>query len=196
MKTLKKMLSRLDLLNIDNLDDDSNEKIALEKFENLLNSIRLDAKSSLDERGVNILHLSFGSLVWKESDVSDIEIISPIFIMPVFLKRENSLKPYYLGRFDSSGENLILNPTLLHKLKGDFGITFPKYDLNSDEFNITNYLNEVNELIKVKKGWSVKKETFMAFFSFNKMVIYNDFEKNADKIIGHPLVQKLAGAFR
>ncbi|QSF46532.1 DUF4011 domain-containing protein [Paenibacillus tianjinensis] len=162
---------------------------AYEKLENALQSIRLKAKSSLDEKGVNTLYVTFGQLVWKESRDSSIEMKSPLLLFPVTLKRENSDRPYYLERFD---DDLTLNPTLVHKIKSDFGIVLPPIT-EEDEVNIVEYLNKVKNVIKSNKEWSVTADAYLGLFSFSKIVMYKDFEQFTSEISNHPVVQKLAG---
>ncbi|OMD41126.1 DUF4011 domain-containing protein [Paenibacillus odorifer] len=165
---------------------------AYEKLENALQSIRLKAKSSLDEKGVNTLYVTFGQLVWKESRDSNFEMKSPLLLFPVTLKRESSDRPYFLERFD---DDLTLNPTLVHKIKSDFGIVLPPID-NEEEINIIEYLNTVKEVIKANKDWSVTADAHLGLFSYSKLVMYKDFEQFTSEISNHPIVQKLAGVLK
>lgn len=173
----------------DAIDFHEIEQYAFEKLENSLQSIRLKAKSSLDEKGVNTLFITFGQLIWKESEDSNIEMKSPLLLLPVTLKRESSGMPYYIERFD---DDLTLNPTLVQKIKGDFGIVLPPIHENG-EINITNYLEIVSEAIKGFKEWTVTRDVYIGFFSFSKLVMYKDFEQFSSEISQHDIVQKLAG---
>jgi len=168
------------------------EQFAYEKLENALQSIRLKAKSSLDEKGVNTLYITFGQLIWKESRDSNIEIKSPLLLFPVTLRRESSERPYFLERFD---DDLTLNPTLVHKIKSDFGIVLPPIE-DEVEIDIFDYLNNVKEIIKGNKDWVVTKDSYLGLFSFSKLVMYKDFEQFTSEISNHPIVQKLAGVLK
>ncbi|WP_092472891.1 DUF4011 domain-containing protein [Desulfotruncus arcticus] len=44
------------------------------------------AKTAIEEQGVNILYLSFGFLKWKEINESEQIITSPIVLVPVILR--------------------------------------------------------------------------------------------------------------
>lgn len=169
---------------------DDIEQYAFEKLENALQSIRLKAKSSLDEKGVNTLFITFGQLTWKESKDSNIELNSPLLLLPVTLKRESSDKPYYIERYD---DDLTLNPTLVQKMKVDFGIALPPISDDSGEIIIVDYLEKVSEAVKGNKDWSVTQDAYMGFFSFSKLVMYKDFEQFSSQISQHDIVQKLAG---
>ena len=46
-----------------------------------------EAKSYTDEKGINTLFLTLGALKWYEDDKSDIEILSPLLLIPVQLER-------------------------------------------------------------------------------------------------------------
>lgn len=177
---------------IEDNDFDDIVAFAYEKLENALQSIRLKAKSSLDEKGVNTLYVTFGQLVWKESRDSSIEMKSPLLLFPVTLKRESSDRPYYLERFD---DDLTLNPTLVHKIKSDFGIVLPPID-EEDEVNIVEYLNKVKNVVKSNKEWFVTADAYLGLFSFSKLVMYKDFEQFTSEISNHPIVQRLAGVLK
>jgi hypothetical protein len=58
----------------------------------------LNRRSLLDyrERGVRILHVAFGMLVWKEKEKSE-EVRSPLVLVPIKLDRESFREPFYLS---------------------------------------------------------------------------------------------------
>lgn len=189
-KEKKARRKKLDLEHVENsIRYDDIEEGALEKLENSLQSIRLKAKSSLDEKGVNTLFITFGQLIWKESKDSNIELRSPLLLLPVTLSRESSDKPYFIERYD---DDLTLNPTLLQKIRIDFGITLPSLEEDA-EINLQDYIQLVTEAVKNNKEWSVTQESYLGFFSFSKMVMYKDLEQFVSQISQHELIQKLAG---
>src|SRR4051794_6466701 len=86
--------------------------------------LRSDARSTLNEQGINTLHLSLGILEWAESVASEERVKSPLILIPVSLEREHN-GPYQLGSFEG---DVAINPTLLYRLKNDFEIDLPSFD--------------------------------------------------------------------
>ena len=82
------------------------------------------------------------------------------------------------------------NPTLIYKLKNEFGMTLPEFrDSNEDE-TITEYFERVQKLVE-KKGWSVKDNMAIGTFSFLKLNMYKDLKENEKKILANPTIKKL-----
>ncbi|SEB45486.1 DUF4011 domain-containing protein [Paenibacillus sp. GP183] len=189
---IKEKRARKKKLGLEQDSDDAFEDVessAYERLENALSAIRLKAKSSLDEKGVNTLFITFGLLTWKESKDSNIEMKSPLLLLPVTLKRESSDKPYYLEKYD---DDLTLNPTLIQKLKLDFGLQIPSFE-SEEELDITKFIKDFSNYIKDFKEWSVSQDSYLGLFSFSKLVMYKDFEQFSEQIKQHSLVQQLAG---
>ncbi len=93
------------------------------ELEKTLKNLRTRSQSDYIERGVRILHATFGMLSWKEKGYAD-EIYSPLLLVPIELGRESINDPYTV-RVPSVEEEIILNPALQAKLKKDFEITLP-----------------------------------------------------------------------
>lgn len=152
-----------------------------------LASLRSKAKTAMEEQGVNILYLAFGFLRWKESLDSDVFIKSPIVLVPVRLILETITSPFILKLHE---DEIVINSTLSHKLENDFGISLP--ELNGNEEDIVEYLNKVKRVVSTSK-WEVIHETSISLFSFSKINMYKDLERNSDKIKSHPILKGLSG---
>ncbi len=152
-----------------------------------LRSLRSRAKTAIEEQGVNILYLSLGFLHWKEIDDSNRELVSPIILVPVSLTVESITSPYVLGLHE---DEIVVNPTLVHKMENDFGLRIPDFD--SDDEDIENYLTNLNSLVS-KNGWKVSKDAGLSLLSFLKINMYNDLENNRDKIRANPIVRAWSG---
>ena len=105
---------------------------SLKEQQKSLYVIRQRAKSAFDEQGVNVLYLIIGLLRWKPQRNSDEEILSPLILVPVQLSCENLVSPFKLELHDS--EEVVLNPTLKHKLISDHNITLPEFDADARPF--------------------------------------------------------------
>jgi hypothetical protein len=90
-----------------------------------LKSLREKAKTAIEEQGVNILYLSFGFLKWYENTDSSQMIVSPIVLVPVTLTIESISDPYKMSLHE---DEIVINPTLSHKLNNDRGLNLPEFD--------------------------------------------------------------------
>lgn len=158
-----------------------------DRLNNILYNLKLKSKSSLEEMGVNTLYLAVEFLHWYESQDSKAEIISPLFLIPVSIKREAPSKPYFIELFE---EDVIINPVLAKKLKNDFNVDLPEFDEQSD-FDQT--LEKLTGLLILESRWFVAKESYLGIFQFLKLIMYKDLEINHEIAIGHPIISALAG---
>jgi very-short-patch-repair endonuclease len=191
------------ILNYD-IEDDTEQNIKDESFtimtgqvltdkkdNSLLNSLyhlKAKAKTALEEQGINILYLAFGFLQWTETSYSNVELKSPIVLVPVVLELESVLEPYKLRMAD---DDVVVNPALQYKLENDFGITLNEIS-DEDDLNIEEYLSELEKMV-LPNGWKVSKEIQLSLFSFLKLNMYNDLDKYTEKIQDHPIIKAISG---
>jgi hypothetical protein len=128
--------------------DISTNKNVLE-LEKTLKNLRYKANTSIEEQGINTLYLTFGMLKWKEQDDTSKTIASPIVLVPVRLLIESIISPYKLVLHD---DEIVVNPTLAHKLNNDFGINLPEFDPTND--SLVEYLKKIEHETE-NKGWEV-----------------------------------------
>src|SRR5206468_2263326 len=83
--------------------------------------LRSDARTVLNEQGLNTLHVALGLLRWREADAGQAWAESPIVLVPVSLEREKN-KPYFLRGFESDP---VVNPALAYRLMHDFMLELP-----------------------------------------------------------------------
>ena len=158
-----------------------------DQFKTLLN-IRNKAKTAIDEQGVNILYVAFGFLDWTESESSNQHLLSPIVLVPVTLMVESITSPFKLSLYE---DDVVINPTLSFKLENDYGINLPSFE-DSEDISICDYLNEIENIVSAN-GWSVTQEAQLSLFSFLKINMYKDLEKNKDKLQSNPVIKGLTG---
>lgn len=149
-----------------------------------LSNLFKKAYSALEETGVNILYLAFGLLEYKEKGSSSI-LTAPLVLLPVYIERESALKPYYISHLEEEGTS---NPTLLYKLKEEYGLVIPEIG----EEDIASYFAKVKEIIE-PLGFSLKEESYLSIFSFQKMNMYRDLLDNKDIILENQNVLALLG---
>lgn len=147
-----------------------------EKLQTILLSIHNDARTYLEEQGVNILFLAFGFLHWYESPAAKEARRAPLLLIPVELHRSNAQERFQLAY---TGEDVGDNLSLYEKLKAEFNIELPKIE-NSEELDINVYMALVADAVKSDEAWHVEaNEITLSFFSFGKFLMYKDLDSQA-----------------
>ena len=152
-----------------------------------LKALRYKANTSIEEQGINTLYLTFGMLKWKERDDSSQVFASPVILVPVRLLIESITSPYRLVLHD---DEIVINPTLSHKLDNDFGIIMPEFDSTHD--SPSEYIEKLLHKVE-NKGWDVERSTHLTNLSFLKINMYKDLERNEEKINANPVIAALVG---
>ena len=155
-----------------------------------LYNIRSRSRRALEEQGANVLHLSFGMLTWFDTKQGREEIHSPLILVPVELARSSFGKPYTLEWLE---EDILLNPTLLHKLHNDFNLSLPALPEDLAQFELEDFFGQIRDAIPSRRGWLVSPEVHLGLFAFEKLVMLNDLACHAQAAREHPLVAALAG---
>lgn len=156
-----------------------------------------NARTLIEEQGVNTLFLALGFLEWYEADSSQDPRRAPLVVVPVQLERSNARDRFILRYSDDEvGDNLCLR----RKLDEDFGIRLPKLleddSTDADELDIGAYFAEVRNAIRGQSRWRVDDEmASLSFFSFAKFLMYHDLDPeswptDAD-ISQHPVLRAL-----
>jgi very-short-patch-repair endonuclease len=138
--------------------------------------IRAEAQGFIEEQGVNVLYLALGFLHWFESDTSQEARRAPLVMVPVRLVRASAQEPFKL---EYTGDDLVLNLSLAAKLKADFSISLPDFDLDAEvgapELQV--YFKAVGEAVRLQKRWRVQAdELVLGFFSFGKFLMFKDLD--------------------
>ncbi|NMW21396.1 MAG: DUF4011 domain-containing protein, partial [Chlorobiaceae bacterium] len=155
------------------LDRKLQTNLSSPKLQTRLLSIHNDARSYIEEQGVNILFLVLGFLQWYEADASQEPRRAPLLLIPVELKRASAqerFQVFYTG--EEIGDNL----SLIEKLRSEFNIVLPRI-LETEELDIQAYYNFVSQAIKSEKRWNVvSNDMTLGFFSFGKFLMYKDLD--------------------
>ena len=133
-----------------------------------------DARSSIDETGVNTLYLALGMLTWYEDDSSDEPRRAPLVLVPVVLERGSVEKPFEMSW---TGDDVGANLSLAMKLKADFGVAVPQLPPADALDDISDYLDRFADAVQPMKRWSVDPDAIaLGFFSFAKFLMFNDLD--------------------
>ena len=139
-------------------------------------SIHRDARSYIEEQGVNILFLALGLLHWFESPESEDEHRAPLVLVPVELVRDSAQERF---RVKWTGEDIEDNLSLVEKLKSEFGIQLPELP-DTDELDVGRYFADLVRVLGPQSRWKVMPdETVLGFFSFGKFLMYRDLDPDA-----------------
>ena len=137
-----------------------------------------DARTLLEEQGVNTLFLALGYLEWYEADSSQDLRRAPLVLVPVQLERSSARDSFVLRYSDDEvGDNLCLR----RKLDEDFGVRLPDLfrgeDVDADEADVTEYFARVRDAVRGQPRWRVDEEAAsLSFFSFAKFLMYHDLD--------------------
>lgn len=162
----------------------SNEKLKI------LKNLTKASRQSLEETGVNILFLAFGTLSWEDEDKST-KLLSPLTLVPVSLSKERKKGFYKLSPICEDEEaSIIINPALCLKLK--------KFDINLSEIKPQNSYRDLINIIKDRvlhqyPSWEVQDGLFLSLFSYANIAMVEDFNKYEKRIFDHPMLQSLSG---
>jgi hypothetical protein len=160
-----------------------------------LTRLALNSHESLTEQGVATLYVAFGFLRWFESSSSQVEVRSPLLLVPVRLERDTVESSWKLQAED---EEILPNHTLVQLLAKDFRLRIPvPEDETSDEADPnwrTRYFGEVQHCVhRHDSRWEVLDEVALGTFSFQKLAMWDDLGSNRDRIAGHDLCRAVAG---
>ncbi len=166
------------------------EGISRSELDKILKNLHRRSLLDYRERGVRILHAAFGMLVWKEKETGE-EVRSPLVLVPIELNRKSFLKPFSIS-VPPIEEEVVLNPALQVKLKKDFKVELPPLPEYWESQSLLNYFSAIIQVAN-ELGWRVETTVEIGLFSFHKLVIYNDLDRNAFVITQHPIIRKIAG---
>ncbi|MGD0463434.1 MAG: DUF4011 domain-containing protein [Tepidisphaeraceae bacterium] len=158
-----------------------------------LKRLALVASTSLSEQGVNSLFLAFGFLQWFESADSDVPILSPLVLLPVSLRRKSADSTWELAPLD---DDVASNHPLAEILRADFRLTLPQIsedELSESSAALESLLSQIESVIAGHDRWQVQRKVGLGTFAFQKISMWQDLGKNADRITGHPLCRGIAG---
>ena len=153
-----------------------------------LRRIHDNARTSVEERGVTTLYLTFGALSWRDDWLG--ESISPIWMVPAQLISKGPNAPLRLTLAD---EEMQLNPALELYLRERHKLNLPDLPEEPTDDSLVKYLNAVQRAARDHQ-WLVTQEIWLSTFSFESLVIYQDLNALADVAVAHPVVAALARA--
>ena len=132
--------------------------------------INNQAKTMLEEQGYNILYIACGFLEWYDNVKPKQRNLAPLILIPVAIERKTVGKSFNLYW---TGEEIQTNISLKAKLKEN-GIVLPEFEHKNYSEVIEDYIIKVRHAISGMDKWDVNGNIALGFFSFTKLVMYND----------------------
>src|SRR5215204_1805958 len=103
-------------------DDNLQANASAEHLDKSLRRIEEQARTIVEEQGVNALFLALGMLHYKETKDSEIVFKAPLILVPVELLRRSAREGFAVKMTD---EDIIVNPSLIEYLQRNYAITLP-----------------------------------------------------------------------
>jgi very-short-patch-repair endonuclease len=148
--------------------------LASARLQSRLLKTERDARTFIEEQGVNILYLALGMLRWYEAESSQESRKAPLILVPVALERSNVRARF---RLLYTEEEIEQNLPLVNKLRVEFGADFPEM-LPQEELDAQSYFDDVEASIRHLPRWSVDRDAVaLGFFSFGKLLMYRDLDE-------------------
>lgn len=157
-----------------------------ENTQTRMTTIRNTAKRSLEENGANTLYLTVGALKWTDTEHQK-EHYAPILLVPCEIMRPS-------GSLVATGEEPVVNLTLLEMLRENFSLTIPGLDTLPQKDGHTDVrlvLNTVRKAVMDKRGWDVDPLVFLGNFTFSKFIIWNDIHSWHEVFDSNPMISSL-----
>ena len=160
---------------------------------NLLRTER-SARSAIEEKGVNFLHLALGFVAWHRDDDLTRELLAPVMLLPVRLERLDARRRFSLRALD---DDPVPNPCLEAMLERSYSLGLPAMPPDWDDFDLKTYLAELAQTLGPLSGWKVNQGLALGLFSFSKYLMYLDLDPKRwpeqTPLTEHPLVAGLCG---
>ncbi|MDB5081434.1 MAG: hypothetical protein JWP00_3358 [Chloroflexi bacterium] len=166
--------------------------LSTDDLQKRLLKIFYDARTSIEDQGVNILYLALGMLEWYEADSSEQLRRAPLLLIPVEIVRKD-VRDRFTLRYTE--EDLGHNLSLENKLKADFGLTLPHLP-ELEKLELEPYYTEVEQAVTGPRRWRVDRQAIsLGFFSFAKQVLYKDLDPagwpEGESPLEHPILNGL-----
>jgi very-short-patch-repair endonuclease len=140
-----------------------------------------------EERGVRTLHIALGLVAWLD-EASGKSYNAPLMLLPIELQRSGNA--YSLRRVE--GAEPEPNRALMELLRRHPTLGSPDFE-QFDDLDYPTVLAVFRKFLQPAQGAAFKDECHLGLFSYEKLVMVDDIEVNADTIIDHPVIAAMNG---
>ena len=188
-----------------------------------LSGIFRDQETAIESTGINPLYLAVGFLHWYESPDESKPRLAPLLLVPVTIARHEVSITVPVKRGDEgwdpngpplqrkkvreyqydltmSGEEVIANECLVRKIDSNFRLVIPRLDESVEEgqpIDPEAYFRQVASVIarlKTDQRWKVRREIALGFFSFVKLLEWQDLDPANWKSDPNGLLERMLSA--
>lgn len=189
-KEEEQVYNKSDLLNRFSNEISSSQVLAYSTSNNPMATARCIMKNAneiMKETGINVAHIAFGFIHWKDANYADTVHYAPLLLIPIQITYKALTDPCVISVLDNE---VLINKTFSCKLNNEYGITLPEY---TNETTLEAYIERVQHVVS-PLGWEISRECKVGLFAFAKINMYMDLKHNKDKILNNQIVAKLLGA--
>ena len=141
-------------------------------------SLSKDFRTSIVEKGMNCLYISFGFIHYMEEGE---EFIAPLLLIPIEIANEGGWK---IRQYE---DDVILNPTFKYYMQTMMNRELTPYN---DEA-LTTYFEKVKS--NLPEGLTLEESMSIGVYSFYKMSMYQDIMNNKEKVLSNNNIKILLG---
>lgn len=154
----------------------------------LLNLSR-DARTALEETGVNTLSLAVGTLVWFDPGTPTVERRAPLALLGAALSRSSARAGF---RLSAQADEVEDNLSLREKLRTDFAIALPDFPA---DYTPDAWAEAVRTAVAGQTAWRVEPGALsLGLFSYAKFLMHEDLDPERNPALAtHPLLRTLLG---
>jgi hypothetical protein len=149
-----------------------------------------NARTTVEERGVTTLHLTFGALRWRDDLFG--ESVSPLWMVPCELESKGPDAPLRIRVADEEPQ---VNPALEYCLRERHKIRLPELPDEPETTSLARLLGEVDQAVRERR-WETTDEMWLSTFSFESLVIYRDLQALTEAACEHSVIATLARRYR
>ncbi|MGP9723338.1 DUF3320 domain-containing protein [Corynebacterium sp. AOP40-9SA-29] len=156
-----------------------------------LRNLMRKANDEYLNRGVDVVYMAFGALVWE--DVDGTELTSPLLFVPVKLTSAGARKTPKLAVGEG---DTVLNPALVLQLSR-LGVQIRGNGSELEEIedpSVSEVLSQVRNALGgsgVIETWRVDDIVHLGVFTFEKEAMYKDLLEHEEENLEHPIVRAL-----
>lgn len=168
-------------------DNDIQTLLLPEELERRMNGLVDKCRSWEQETGINVLHVAFGFIEWKDTTSTDTSF-APLALLPVKIEKKKTREGAEFW-IKSDGDETETNFVFAEKLRLDFGIDLPKYEGGS----IEDYFREVADAAPPTMTWKVRRQLVVGIFPSARMAMYQDLDTQKRDFAGNDVIGALFG---
>ncbi len=136
-----------------------------------------NARTTVEERGVTTLYVTFGMLHWEDPALGESE--SPLWMVPCKLESTGLTTALKLSMVD---EETQLNPALELYVRERHKVTLPRLPEEPGEDDLARFLISVTKAVEAQR-WTVTPDAWLSTYTFESLVIYQDLKAMADRAV-------------